>query len=118
MTIQEIERTFQTMAVHQARQEKTLADVGEILHTLADRQIKTDEILTELAAAQLRSEERQERLEATFQMLEELTKNTRNEIHDRVDRIDERLNLVAEHLDEVTLRLDGLTIRVDQLGVR
>jgi chromosome segregation ATPase len=100
MTAEEIERILLTVAENQARHSTEISEINgaialllksqnryeerqaalsEILHDLADKQIKTEERFADLAAAQVRFDARLEKLEDSYQLLEQFVREFRAE---------------------------------------
>jgi chromosome segregation ATPase len=116
MTSEEIERILQTVAQNQARAdqefamllksqnryEERLATISDIMHDLADKQLKNEELFAEtdkrfaqLADAQMRYEGRLDQMEASYQLFEEFVRDFRNETNDRFGETDKRLAALA-----------------------
>jgi len=131
MTGEEIERILQTVAQNQARADEEfamllrsqtryderLATISDIMHDLADKQIKneerfaeTDKRFAELAAAQVRYEARQEQLEASYQMFEEFVRDFRNETHEHFAETDKRLAELAVAQTKTDKQIKGLAM--------
>jgi hypothetical protein len=136
MTTEEIERILQTVAENQAkhdeefamllksqnRYDERLATISDIMHDLADKQLKNEESrletnrrFAELAAAQVRYEARQEQLEASYQLFEEFVREFRNETNQRLDGQDKANVHIESWFDTLIDAQIQLTHRVDTL---
>jgi len=94
--IAEMDRMLNLSLQSQNRYDERLAVVSDIMHTLADRQIKNEELFAEnekrfarLADAQMRYEGRLDKLEASYELLEEFVRDFRNEAEARQDKLEE-----------------------------
>ncbi|MCI0387373.1 MAG: hypothetical protein MOB07_01200 [Acidobacteria bacterium] len=106
--IAEIDRMLEMSLRSQNRHDERLAVVSEIMHTLADKQIKNEELFAEnekrfaeLAEAQRRAEFRMEKLEGYYKLLESFVRDFRNETRDHFAETDKRL---AEFINETNRR--------------
>src|SRR5262249_15334085 len=96
--IAEIDRMLSASLQSQNRYDERLATISDIMHDLADKQLKneerfaeTDKRFAELAAAQMRYEARQEHLEASYQLFEDFVRGFRSETNGRFAETDKRL---------------------------
>jgi len=94
--IAEMDRMLSLSLQSQNRYDERLAVVSDIMHTLADRQLKNDELFAEnekrfaqLADAQMSYEGRLDKLEASHELLEEFIRDFRNEAEARQDKLEE-----------------------------
>jgi chromosome segregation ATPase len=94
--IAQTDRVIVTLLQAQNRhEEEKQTQFSEILQNLAGNQLKNEERFADLAAAQLKYEGRRERLESSFQMLEEFVRNFRTETNGRIEGTDRSLERVA-----------------------
>jgi chromosome segregation ATPase len=146
MTTEEITRILQTVAQNQARAdeefamllkshnryEERLATISDIMHDLADKQIKneerfaeTDKRFAQLADAQMRHEARMAQLEANYELFEGFVRDFRNETNQRLDGHDEanvqtesRLDALIDTQIQLTHRVDALTADISVVNGR
>jgi len=114
--IAELDRMLELSLQSQNRYDERLAQVSEIMRTLADKQLKNEELFAELAAARERHEVRMGQLEAIYELLEQFVRDFRNETHDHFAETDKKLSALAEaqaRTDEQMKRTDK---RVDALA--
>ncbi len=138
MTVEEIERILQTVAENQARAdsefamllksqnryEDRLATISDIMRDLADKQLKneerfaeTDKRFAQLADAQARHEARMERLDASYQLLEQFVRDFRNEANGRMaetDKLFAETDKKLAALASAQARTDGQMKRTDE----
>ncbi|MCI0392253.1 MAG: hypothetical protein MOB07_26275 [Acidobacteria bacterium] len=121
MTAEEIERILQTVAENQAthdeefamllksqnRYEERLATISEIMHDLADKQLKNEELFAEtdkrfaqLADGQMRHEARMAQLEANYELFEQFVRDFREETLARQQETDNRFVETDKRLAE------------------
>lgn len=106
--IGQIDGQIATVLNSQNRYEAMLASHDEILHNLADRQLKTDDQIAEMAAAQIGSNGRLDRIEAMFEMLGDLLRNTRTETEARFAETDKRLTALTTAQDRTDAQIREL----------
>ena len=101
--ISEIDKGIASLLNSQNRYEERLATISDIMHDLADKQLKNEELFTgtdkrfaQLADAQMRYEGRLDQMEASYQLLEQFVRDFRNETNDRFVETDKRLAALAE----------------------
>jgi chromosome segregation ATPase len=123
--IAEIDKMLATLVRSQNRYDVILSRHDDILHDLADKQLKNEERFADLADAQPRYEERHGRLEAMFEMLATFVREARAETNGRFDQMatfvretqaetNGRFDRMATHLDQLTLRVESLAVAQDR----
>jgi len=113
--IVEIDSGIASLLSSQNRYDERLAVVGEIMHTLADKQLKNEELFAELAAARERHELRMGQLEASYELFEGFVRDFRNETHDHFAETDKRLVALAESQAKTDEQMKRTGERVDTL---
>jgi succinate dehydrogenase flavin-adding protein (antitoxin of CptAB toxin-antitoxin module) len=123
--IAEIDKMLVTLVQSQNRYEAMLSRCDDVLRELADRQLKneerfaeTDKRFAQLAAAQLRYETRREQLEASFQLIEQFIRDSRNEANEHrvsTDRLFAETDKKLMALAEAQTRTDEQMKRTDEL---
>lgn len=133
--IGQIDGQIATVLNSQNRYEAMLARQGEILHSLADRQLKTDEHFADLATAQTGQESRLVRLETAFQQVaqslqlliemtatheERLDAGDEARVHTdaRLDALIDSQIALGQRFDQMAEKFDRMGERFDQMLVR
>jgi hypothetical protein len=110
MTAEEIERTLLAVAENQVRHDEEFAmlmrshnrfderleRVSNIMHDLADKQLKNEERFAQLADIVVRSDARLAQLEASHQLLEQFVRDFRADTNGHFAETDQKLAQLAE----------------------
>jgi hypothetical protein len=113
--IAEIDQGIAMLLKSQNRYEERQNRLDEILHDLADKQLKNEERFADLAAAELRYEARQDRLEAVFEMFVEFARSTRAETNGHFADVDRRIAALVDAQTRTDASLAELTEQVKLL---
>jgi chromosome segregation ATPase len=142
MTIEEITRTLQTVAENQAkhdemhsrhsadiaeidkmlslslqsqnRYDERLATISDIMHDLADKHLKNEERFAELAEARRVNEARLDKMEASYQLLEEFVRDFKNETEARQDKLDSAFHSLGEFVMNFRRETNGYFAETDK----
>src|SRR5262249_52432753 len=86
--IAEIDAGIAMLLQSQNRYDEQLSAIREIMHDLADKHLKNEERFAELAEARRVNEMRLDKMEASYELLEQFVRDFREETHARLQETD------------------------------
>jgi len=119
--IAEIDRMLAASLQSQNRYDEQLSAIREIMHDLADKHLKNEERFAELVEARRVNEMRLDKMDASYELLEQFVRDFREETHARQQEADNRFaetdKRMAEFIGETNGRFAETDKKLAELAV-